>query len=974
MRDFGIRRDLLDTYFTTEALEKSPEVFRKVHTPIDRIGVDFYREGPYEPFAHEDQVTGWVLNSRGSAWGNRIFTITGETGSGKSELCQYISHRAKETKQHEPILISRSMTRLRDIVALLHRHLGLPEPDDIDEITGRPVETVRHAAVTECLLAVDSKAFQKYSGEQRQKLRSILQDVAFGRLIERAFRRYCQEVNYTGKERVLELMDFDEFENLMSGAAPFLNRAEVFPLLRSRVNDGMKRLVQLGDMTERLRKIAKRYNDGGIRPVLIMEDLTSFGFVKEDLLDYLFDLNAGNFDVVIGWTTGFEAEQLFRNPNEQVRSYMIDRMKGRFLTTSQDTRTAYFLERLHQPLVRRYLEAVRDPAVSGTIPDPFFPLNPYAVTRIFQHLLDDKGQSKRTPRLLIDVIGRVLRSDLPPWQEIEQRLLRVNLSNWEWDDRLFHWKDRHPDAVAVLKWYGHPDSGKIARKTVELLGLNWPTDLAEYLSDEPIWAEAPAEPGHAGRTVPPQPQAGQKPVGSVPAAGQGAVPPAKGGGTPPVPEPEPVKPARDPDLMELQEWLDGRDYPSRQKVKAGLAQLAGLVEDHRRIGNPRGQLEALRFDKMTMPVVMAGTNDLGVDHPAVQLQPRRDQYEYFRACIRVTSAKAAETSLLENPRLTAWAAGLMQDYCESQRRYLTQRLGMSPEDLAYHAWRMVKGLNDGVTDTTSRESGDGTLLPVALQARTVHLKNLPNLRRLMQLRHTVADLFKSFFFINETTADAVALRRVAEGYDFARAVATLNSHNKTLDAGFKVTVNAADGGQGKEKVLSELVEIIRFTGGELMSAARDLAPERAAFGDASILSGYARGLTPALLEQQAELLRGLAAQNRVMERPDWAQLKRVEPTFDFSALAADLGRIVEAVQAAGTVIKLLEQHRALDRLEADPRYRLLKAVHDMVLEVSDALRTMTQRQHLTGAQERISNEDREDCEEVYTLLAAELEG
>lgn len=982
MPEFYIRHQQLDTFFRTEALEKPAEVFRKVHTPIDQIAVDFYKEGPYERFVSEDQVARWVLNSSGTLWGNRIFTITGETGSGKSELCQAIRYQAEETKGHVPILISRSMTRLRDIVSLLHQHLDEPQPDDIGEITALPAETVRSAAVTECLLTVETKAFQAYTPEQRQKLRQILQDVAFGRLIERAFTRYKKEVVAQGKERVLELMDYDEFQNLMSGAAPFLKAAEVFPLFRSRVNDGMKRLVSLGDLSQRLRSIAQHYQKQSKRPVLIMEDLTSFGFVKEDLLDYLFDLNGGNFDVVIGWTTGFEAEQLLRNPNEGVRSYMMDRMKGRFLTTSQDTRGSFFLERNHLPMVARYLDAVREPAAADRIPDPFYPLNPYAVTRIYQQLIDDKGQQKRTPRLLIDVIGRILRSNVPPWEEIEARLLRVNLQDWPLPDSFFTLKQEYPAAVALLKWYGRPDDHKVDRRTVELLGVAWPPALAQYLSDESIWSERSDEPVGQDQPTKEEGEHGAGVAGQVAPSKQasGLTPDNAGGsktttGTTATVRTEPTqpKPQVDQDLLELQNWVAGSDtFPGRQKLKAGLTYLLNLTEDHATIANPRGQLSVLKYEKSTLPIVMAGTNDSDVDHPAIRLQPTREHYEFYRICLAITSAREAEASLSENLRLAAWVGSLVREYQQSQRVYLSTRLGLPIEAAIFHAYRIVKAMSTGIVDPAEPTFADTALPAVPLLNRTSGLKQMPNLRDLMRLKQTVAALYQSFFYINTTTADPVALERIAAGYPFSKAVAALNGFNKQIDIGFKVAVASSDTGQGKEKALHELMLLLRQAGGELLSAGKSLAPERDTFGPFQETMAFADGMTVPLLKEQLATLRGIAVRYKVMARPEWQSLQEMSPALDFGALTKRSESVLATIGILSDPFRLMEAHRAVSQMEELEAYKTLSLAREMLHEVEDALREITRRS--LNQQQKFAQRDREDCEDAYTTLSETLEG
>src|SRR5687768_1037035 len=84
--------------FPVEALSKSPEVFEQTHVAIDRILVDKMRQrrvkyrseldrGREKLLTDEQSILDAILNHRPEE-PNRLILLVGQTGSGKSELCQ----------------------------------------------------------------------------------------------------------------------------------------------------------------------------------------------------------------------------------------------------------------------------------------------------------------------------------------------------------------------------------------------------------------------------------------------------------------------------------------------------------------------------------------------------------------------------------------------------------------------------------------------------------------------------------------------------------------------------------------------------------------------------------------------------------------------------------------------------------------------------------------------------------------------
>lgn len=981
-----VDRNRQSIYFTTEALQKPKDVFEKVHLPIDLIAVDFYREGSYEKFTNEAELIRWILNSNGRAMGNRIFALVGETGSGKSEICQAIFYAAKDSKEHVPILISRSLTRLRDIVRLLHEHADMAEEDDIAEITAMSPETVRSAAVTGCLTILDRRLAKLLTPERAQQLRMLLQEEAFGCLIDRAFRRYKVEVITQKLERSLDLLDRGEFVKLMTQALPWVNVAETFALFRDAINDEMKRLVQLGDISGCFRAIAERYQAKGQRPVLILEDLTSFGFVKEDLLDHLFDLSQGNFDVVIGWTTGFEAEHFLKGKDDQARSYMIERMKGRFLTTSTETRGSYFLARNHLRMIRRYMDAIR-PDFVEVLPDPFYPLNQFAVTRIYNQLVDDRQRQKQTPRLLIDVIGQVLQREEEPWQVLETH---PNLAQEPLADKLVPQKVTHPDAVLVAKWYGRPSDGKVSASLVKRLGLTWPESLRHLLVDEPIqYTETQVSLGEVGTGSDDSGQETRMITGAgtpIVGAGQKDKP---GGGT------DTTSPqATDPLAhvkTDLQKWLDGKDFPSRNRLKDGIHFLVDFLTEHDVVRGHHSSGGALRYRKEQVPVYLDGTKETNPEFPAIRLNPSYDDYDAYLGALHIRSKDDAKKAIEANPLLVAWVHRLVAAFQAEQRKYLADRLGVSMEAFIYHAWVLVKGLCDGLRPADGKSFLMPALAEKPLTERTTVLRNRQLVRALLDVRPFIKELYASFFFVTPTTADAEVLSRAAAEYDPFTMIQRLNLVKKSFDVGFRVAYSIADEkGKAKQRevTLEELVQVVRKAAGDLAAfpAQEEVAKS---FLVVRELAGWADGLTEELFDEQKRSIFRLAGEIKVMNRTTWGSLnpntdQERRPPADWVHTGASLRAVMQMAERVRTGFDLFPILRRLAVLEGnkevapgaerDPGYNRLSLLREVITDVESVMRDRSAHQAHPGVHERAIQQDRTDCEDAYHELLALVEG
>ncbi|MEA5409624.1 hypothetical protein VB773_19945 [Haloarculaceae archaeon H-GB2-1] len=111
-------------YLTPEAHQKSREQFLKTHIDIDKIRADylFPHEGSDE-FVTQEEFRDAILKSRVDD-DNRIFILRGETGSGKSQLCQWLEYQIganpdEGDETHIALHVSRSKTGIGDILDII---------------------------------------------------------------------------------------------------------------------------------------------------------------------------------------------------------------------------------------------------------------------------------------------------------------------------------------------------------------------------------------------------------------------------------------------------------------------------------------------------------------------------------------------------------------------------------------------------------------------------------------------------------------------------------------------------------------------------------------------------------------------------------------------------------------------------------------------------------------------------------------
>ena len=485
--------DVIRQYLTPESHQKSKEEFEKTHIDIDRIRAEYLFPHPTnDDFVTQAEFRDAILRSTVTD-DNRIFILRGETGSGKSQLCQWLEYQIGEQPDggvddtHIALHVSRSQTRIEDIVDIL------TEPIDIDIQVGSveelDPEKVADAMVTN-LDAYAPAAFQELTEDEVESLISEQPGRDLRAILAENLEAYQAAIANESENEVPDLIDEEDYRELALGAfGESRGQDTIFPTLRSFLHDELSGKLNVGNFQEKLETISDAYVEADLRPVLICEDLTTFSVLKEQLLDHIFQLDSGHYDVVLGWTTGWEKDDLETalGTSENTYTYMKDRAEG-YLSTTDDSGQAYFLtEDVTVELARKYVSVIRSESSTAAdveIPedafDDLYPFNAEFVRRAYEHLVQD-GNERRTPRLLlIRIIRECLTARSPPFESIEgnpyvkQFPTPVSL-------------DLPSNVQNVAKWYGFPNASQnmeIPRGVFDTFDVEIPDGARD--SDDPI--------------------------------------------------------------------------------------------------------------------------------------------------------------------------------------------------------------------------------------------------------------------------------------------------------------------------------------------------------------------------------------------------------------------------------------------------------------------------------------------------------
>ena len=645
--------DRVRAVLTTESRQKARELFLQTHRPFRRIRLDFCKEdGAAGAFITEDDLRAIVQSGSLQAH-NRLFLIVGEAGSGKSELCQWLEYTV-DLDRCLPIHIPRSMTSAAHVVALLRENVG--DSAAWSALQRAPLETqaeyIALSAVvllyeqgSPALIPLDRWAGLLSSAPLKRAVARHLIAAAEGRWTDALLTDDAQVAALCAESDLA--IDSDQLPTVAHELRRLLGRA-------------LEQTLWLGNVRALLGSLSEQALAQGRRPLLLLEDVTAFQLLGDRLLDYLLDLTSGHFDAVIGVTTGYERTRLASAALVGDLTHVHHRLHARCVLTDDHGRAYGFEDDLVE-FSRGYLSAVKEPnAQRGheLFGDGLYPFTETALRRALA-ALHEEGNPRQTPRLFLEhVLGAaLLATDIPP--------MALDRSTYLLRPPTLFRNDSIDDAQleSLLRWYGEVGEQYVTldRRVVETLGISIPPHL---LSDGRVRVE---------RAYVPQP-----------------------------PDQAPVSADWQLELRELQEWLSGGGvYPNRETLKRGIERALLSLGDPRSLGSPhslslsKAEIVYARGDER-LPIVLG--KDSG-DQPSteayikVQVQGSSEERGILEELAYLELSGAGLTQVCQNVALTLdWARQHWDAYHAEMRALLTHRLGTSPEELIWTAWRLVCAL------------------------------------------------------------------------------------------------------------------------------------------------------------------------------------------------------------------------------------------------------------------------------------------
>jgi hypothetical protein len=762
----------VDLYFTTESREKNKEVFEKTHLPIQKIRVDFSKDLPVnKDFINEGEFKNLVVKSLPEDH-NRIFLIVGETGCGKSELCQWLEYNIDDGL-HIPLHISRSDTKIEDIARILNSHLPEPprESEESVELVNIAPELLAEKLTVELKIEFGRDKTIK-NPRDRNILEKLFKDAEFRIKLARDIENYQQGILNRNKERRLLILSEQSFKwfPIANGLAD-VEKSYLF--VNKVITNTLKEYLKVTDLGNKLKQISEHYAKQGKRPVLLLEDLTSFTFLAEDLIDYLFDLPKGHYDVVIGWTTGFESAHrdfIFKAPD--ALTYMKERLRARLVLTDENGST-FFLKDAYKELARKYLSAIKCGRcrICKTDKDGLYPFNAPCLDKIYGNL-QEEGHPKQTPRLFLEfVIRRILQSPELPWKVLSSTSLYIrpvpSLIGQAYND--------FPDFVELAKWYGAEKERNVEIETAVI-----------------EWFGIPS----------PFPKEGQKCI--IPMSSLGIA--IKKGG---IRTEEEVQMTNEEEVADFQLWLEGKStrFLGRDSLRKGAIEEIQLVADPCEIKNARSTLPktvSLFYQRgvESIPVFVEDSGDDPIDKEYKLVVPRKSPPEVLEQLFYVgrggTVSESNVVAVLE------WGNEQAEEFNKRLVRNLADAMGIRVEELVIFSKFLIVNLvgecreldaNHLKTDIEQNHSPTPFFLDDNLNV---------NALALLEKADEIQSLFSSFFLITSTFFDYLTFQEFSSSIDLNKILKKVgNIDLRRIRDGYKT------GSKKENKPFREFIGAVR---------------------------------------------------------------------------------------------------------------------------------------------------------------------
>ena len=447
------------------------EVFRQTHGDTEVVS--------------EDDVYRQFRTDRN---GNFAVVIEGEVGTGKSELCAYLSHRLRDDGR--PIL---HIDKDDDLMSMLTDRLPqfyeeqfgeeMPEAADFEQLR-EDIETIPQSvannAVSGAILNLRSRGYSVSADpKEEDKIRDFV-----GQKLELLVKRgeYATEIKFVSEQDYRQEEFLQVFDQTSVEEAVDLFNEELWRVVRDR--------YETASLSEVLKRVGKRFTD--TRPVIIFEDFAITAMEANKLASYIErDKPDDNWDFIVAGTRDSTGPLHTQTAEDRFEFYQ---------TNEQGSNSVLFLdEETAVDFVRPYLgyfksldgsvQYDRDtedgtfslkPAPGGSrckdcgfCDESFrdlFPFNEVFLERIYRGL----DESEKSPREFIMTIFEVLsdhyegRVDAPSSSTALKPLVnRISVADeiYESDEEFAHF----------ARWYGKPnditDKIEVDRRFATAFGL-----------------------------------------------------------------------------------------------------------------------------------------------------------------------------------------------------------------------------------------------------------------------------------------------------------------------------------------------------------------------------------------------------------------------------------------------------------------------------------------------------------------------
>lgn len=938
-------QETIDCYFTSEAMSKTREAFNKVHVPIDRIRVDSqYPAGQGRQEISERELRDIVRASRPDQ-SNRIFLIVGDTGSGKSELCQWLNYNIGDAI-HVPILIERRMIHLREIVEQIHQHLGEPLPSDMIEITDLWPETVSAKLRAAVLMRLQQSHVQNALGTANiMKLRDMLDTPDFEGRMRKHFQHYRDEIERLDKARQLQLLPEQDFKDLVIRAGGLRDTNLAYRHVQHAMSDCLASELGVEDLITKLGRISQRYQAVGKRPVLLIEDITTFGFLQNDLLDYLYNLAGGHFDVVMGVTTGFEQEnetQIYK-----AQQTITERIQGRFELTDQHNETLFLREHFIE-LANRYLIAIRTNGCAGcpgnsdclaAFDQGLYPFNRAFIGNIYRSL--HQGQSrKQTPRLYLHAMQSVLESEQLPSEAIE---LSPNVS----EPGIFFAQIPGLDLAAerLLKWYGlNTNAGVFLSRTIaKTFGQAFPVETP-VVGD---YYQFPLRPG-AETELPPPPDIVGRLLKTTPASPQ-RIPTT---GTVPTPAPTAMPPPKPSPIGQLDEWLAFKgQFPDRNDFKEGVYdllqfyQLEPFVIRHPdSIADSGAPLLFERGEKYAKIYLHHSADDR--PYPKLTIVPdakKRDLYSQVLA-IGTNAYSVTDAVKVDHAHLHHWLSSAVNEVHRELRQTLAQSLRMSLESFIAVSKFLLLNLTS-VIDTL-----DAATVCRPIVGEPLRLNGLGDRgQHFWENRDHLQAVFAGLFHFRDNLVNYPLLKSTVDALDLRTALREIERINVDVFPGsFRTKIG------GSELPFGHLVKVVReyvaFVNARVRNRDYQLQPSEDMLSQILDLCSPRGSADSSRLRKQLDDLKNLVQRAHVPWQQRWElslqPLHRDAQRIEFDRLHDQITMVLDALSRTShplDIFAYLAFQRQASVIAGSSAFEVLQAIIHMQEPVMNECLVRTSR-------------------------------